>query len=352
MKNKINYKYINLLAILGVIYLLYLMKDLWIGVVGTIISIALPFIVAFSVAYVLYPFLKFMTERKIPKSIGVVIIVLVVVLIIGIISYFVIPLFANQLINLLSNLGKVTSDIATRYGVNLETVNEAINKYSNIVVDYIGEAIKSGSIFAVLNNSINFATKFIIAFIVSIYFLSGMPSIRSKVKKFLLKSNYKKFKLISTIDKEVYSYLKGLGIFMIIQFFEYTFLFLIIGHPNFLLLGFLACVTTVIPYFGGILTNAIALLIATVVSPKVFILTLVITLVFPNIDGYIISPRIYDKTNQLPPLLTIFVVFAGGALLGFTGIVIAVPLTIIITAIIRAYKGEISKKISNIKEKI
>lgn len=139
---------------------------------------------------------------------------------------------------------------------------------------------------------------------------------------------------------------------MIIQFFEYTFLFLIIGHPNFLLLGVLACVTTVIPYFGGLFTNVIALLIASVISPKLFILTLIVTLLFPNIDGYIISPKIYGKTNQLAPLLTIFVVFAGGALLGFTGIVIAVPLTIIISAIIRAYKVEISKKISNIKEKI
>ena len=49
------------------------------------------------------------------------------------------------------------------------------------------------------------------------------------------------------------------------------------------------------------------------------------------------------KTNELPAVLTVFVVFAGGALFGFTGIVIAVPLTIILMAIIKTYKPEIEK---------
>ena len=179
-----------------------------------------------------------------------------------------------------------------------------------------------------------------------------MPKIRSKIKNILIRHDKKKYHMISNMDKEITSYLKGLGIFMVIQFFEYTLLFLIIGHPNFLLLGVLACITTVIPYFGGILTNVIALIIASVVSPKVFILTLIITLVFPNIDGYIISPKIYGKTNELPPLLTIFAVFAGGALFGFYGIVIAVPLTIMIMAIIKSYKSEINDKLQKVKEKI
>ena len=41
MKGKINYKYINILMIFGIIYLLFLMKDLWIGVVLKIIGILL-----------------------------------------------------------------------------------------------------------------------------------------------------------------------------------------------------------------------------------------------------------------------------------------------------------------------
>lgn len=352
MKKNVNYKYLNLLLILAIVYLLFLMRNLWIGAVAKIIGIVLPFIIAFGISYVLYPFLKFLTNKKIPKVLSIFIIITVILLIIGLTMYYAVPLFFNQLINLLTNLGKVSTDIATKYGVDTKVINDTINVYSAKIIKGIGEVLSSGSFIGILSKSVDYASKFVIIFIVSVYFLADMENIRSKVKKFLIRTNAKRYHVISNIDKEITSYLKGLGIFMIIQFFEYTLLFLIIGHPNFLLLGVLACITTVIPYFGGIITNVIALLIASVISSKLFILTLIITVVFPNIDGYIISPKIYGKTNQLPPLLTIFVVFAGGALFGFAGIVVAVPLTIIIMSAINSYKSEISVKIKKVKEKM
>lgn len=351
MKNTLNYKYINTLSVFAIVYLLFLMKGVWIGVVSKIIGIILPFIVAFGIAYILYPFLKFLTNKKIPKTLGVFIIIITLVLIFGLTMYYVFPLFFNQLINLLSSLGKVSTDLASKYGIDMKVINDTINVYSSKIIKGIGDFISSGSFIGIISKSVDYLSKFIIIFIVSIYFLSDMDKIRENVKKFMMQKNKKKYYLMCNIDSELTSYLKGLGIFMIIQFFEYTFLFLIIGHPNFLLLGVLACITTVIPYFGGIITNVIALIIASVVSSKVFILTLIITIIFPNIDGYIISPKIYGKTNQLPPLLSIFTVFAGGALFGFAGIVIAVPLAIVIMAIIRAYKPELQQNLKKIKNK-
>jgi len=88
---------------------------------------------------------------------------------------------------------------------------------------------------------------------------------------------------------------------MIIQLFEYSLLFFIVGHPNWLILGILACLTTIIPYFGGVLTNIIAILTATVISTPLTIATIVICLIFPQLDGYVISPHVYGKTNDINP---------------------------------------------------
>ena len=93
-------------------------------------------------------------------------------------------------------------------------------------------------------------------------------------------------------------------------------------------------------------------MIASVISPKLLILTLIVSLIFPNIDGYIISPRVYGKTNNISPLLTIFAVFAGGVLGGFVGILIALPLTIILRTIYRHYEDDIKEKIDDIKDKM
>ena len=195
----------------------------------------------------------------------------------------------------------------------------------------------------------DFVTKFIIIYIVSIYFLAGMDNIRNNVKSLLKKKNNKIFNYVKAIDKELGQYLQGLVIFMVIQLFEYCFLFWVVGHPNWLLLGILASITTVVPYFGGLITNIIAVILASVVSTPVFIATLAICLICPNIDGYVISPRVYGKTNNINPLWTIFSVFVGGALFGFIGILIALPVYIIINRSYHFFKEDIKDKIDDIK---
>ena len=352
MKKGINYKYLNILLILGIIYMVYLMHNLWLGVFGKVISIIFPFVVGFIVAYVLYPILKFLMRKKIPKWLGVFIIVFTILLLVAVTSYFVFPLLFNQTINLLNNIGKVTGSLANNYDIDMSDINSIISKYSSKILSGFEKFITDGSLANLLGKSIGYLSKIIISIIAMIYFLIDMPRIRAGFKRIVRSFNLRLYELIVNIDTEITSYLKGLGIFMVIQFVEYTLLFYMAGHPDFLLIGFLACVTTVIPYFGGIITNVIALIIASVVSPKVFILSLIITIVFPNIDGYLISPKIYDKTNKLPPLLTIFAVFAGSALFGFVGIVIAVPITIIILATIKSYKKELSKGFKIVQKKV
>lgn len=86
------------------------------------------------------------------------------------------------------------------------------------------------------------------------------------------------------------------------------------------------------------------------ISKKVFILTLLVALILPNIDGYLISPKIYGKTNNISPLLNIFAVFSGGIIGGFTGIIISLPIIIIIRAIYKYYKND--DKFSNMRLKI
>ena len=135
------------------------------------------------------------------------------------------------------------------------------------------------------------------------------------------------------------------------QLFEYTLVFLLIGHPNYLVLGILAAFTTVIPYFGALIVDILELLIASVISTKLFILTVLVVIICPQIDGYIIGPKIYGKTNKLHPLVSIFAVFAGGILGGFWGIVLSLPVAIIIITTVKFFLPDINTKIEEIKKK-
>ena len=94
-----------------------------------------------------------------------------------------------------------------------------------------------------------------------------------------------------------------------------------------------------------------ALLIASVISFKLFILSVIVIIVCPTLDGYVIGPKVYGKSNQLHPLITIFAVFAGGILGGFWGIVVALPIAIILLSTYKFFKEDIDNKIEEIKQK-
>ena len=72
--------------------------------------------------------------------------------------------------------------------------------------------------------------------------------------------------------------------------------------------------------------------------------------ILSNVDGYLINPMVYGKTNEVHPIVVIFSVFAGGILMGVTGIILSLPVAIIIQATIKFFKPEIKDKLDDMKE--
>lgn len=348
---KVNYKSLNILIILAIIYVLFLMRDLWIGVFFKVLAVLKPFIIAFAMAYAIYPFLKWLQSKKIPKFLSILIILIILALFIFFVVISLVPIFTDQLVSLFGNIMKFVSEMGNKYDIDIAPIQTNLSTIFNTISSNVSKYISDGAINLV-NSSISFVSNSIIVIVAFIYFLIDMDKIRDNVDEFFSKKDKKTYKLVQDIDHETTSYFKGLFLTILIQFFEYTIVFYLIGHPNFLLLGVLSSVSTLIPYFGGLIVNIIALIIASVVSPQLFIMTLIVAIVFPNIDGYLISPKIYGKTNNISPLLSIFAVFAGGVLGGFIGILIALPLTIMLRTIYKSYKKDISKKIGNIRGKL
>lgn len=348
-KNKINYKLVNILIVILIISLLYWISDLWVGIFEKVIAILLPFILAFTLAYALYPIQKRLVNCGFPKWLSVGIIYFVLIGFLVLIGVIVVPMFYDQIVLFLSNISAVITDISSKYELDLGIIQTSVSDISSDVIKDLGTHISSGAI-TILNTSISVVTNFIIVMIVSVYFLYDMSDIRKDIKKKLKHGKKRSYDYVKRLDKEVSNYLVGLLKNIVIQFFEYTIVFFLIGHPNYLILGILASVTTIIPYFGGLVVNILALVISSVISTKLFILTLIVCLICPNIDGYIISPKVYGKTNKLHPLVNIFAVFAGGILAGFWGIIISLPIAIIIIATYKFFKEDINTKLVTIKD--
>jgi len=347
-KDRLNYKLLNILIFSVIIYIALITMNYWGGVISTILKLALPFVISFAVAYSLYPLVKKLEDKGVRKGLAVALVTVMILAFIIALVVVTVPLVYEQLITLTKMISEVAADISTRFEINMGEFNNTIIGVLNDIISSVGKYVSDGTV-TLVNNSINFLSQFIIIFIVSIYFLYGMDTIRYEVRKFLERRNKKIFGYIRKLDKEFGQYVQGVTIFMLIQFVEYSLLFALVGHPNWLLLGILASITNVIPYFGGIITNIVAIILASVVSTPVFIATIVICLVFSNVDSYVISPKVYGKTNNINPLWTIFAVFVGGSLAGVLGILIAIPVYILIKCTYNYYRVDIHEKIDDIK---
>lgn len=350
-KDKINFKLLNVLVLVVIIYFGLITSDFWGGILSKLFSIIFPFFIAFGIAYSFYPIVKKLKKKGLSNSLAVTIVSGTVIFVILLLLVITIPLLYDQIVLLSQSIGEVMNDLSKKLEVNFGDFQTSINQILDNLVQSVGRYLSDGTVNLV-GKAVDFVTNSIIILILSIYFLVDMERIRAEVRKLLSrnKNRRKAYEYIRVLDRELGQYLNGLAIFIGIQFVEYTLLFRIIGHPNWLLLGILASLTTVIPYFGGLITNIVAVILASVVSTELFIATLVICLLFPQIDGYIISPKIYGKTNNVNAMWTIFAVVAGGTLFGIPGIMFSLPVYIAINCTFNFFKEDIYDKIAKVKK--
>lgn len=349
--NKLNYKMINFTALMLLLYIGFSNIEVWCNVLSVLISVLFPFLIAFTFAYAIAPVVTFLENKGMKKSVAVLLITVGAVLLIAALIGITLPLLYDQLVLFSKSIIEITKDLGDKFNINLGSFEIKLTDFLNSIISNIGNVLSTGTI-TVVNKSIDFFSKFIVGFIAWVYFLVYMQDIRKNIKRLTVSVSRKFSNYIKCLDKEIGNYIKGLSIFMVLQLIEYSFLFWLVGHPNWLLLGILACVTTVIPYLGGLITNIIGIATALVVSTPVLIGTIIICIIFPQLDGYVISPKIYGKTNNVNPLITIMAVSVGGSLAGLVGIIVALPLYLLIRTTYSFYQKDLEKSVKKIKKTI
>lgn len=349
-KDKLDFKLINLALLALVVYLMYHTGHLWIGIFDKIVSICLPFILGFAVAYSVHPLVQRLRKRKVPKGLAVAIIILAIFLLLFFMIYVVSTTCVSQISALLDSINAFIKELSSYdLNINISGLQETINQSSKEIINGLTKYVSDGAINLV-SSSVNFIGNFLIGVAAFIYFLLDMDKIRTSVKHYFKKKSYKTYHFVRILDEQMRNYLAGLVQVMVISVFEYGIVYAIIGHPNAIMLGIMAGVANLIPYFGGLACNVVAAITAFITSPALFVRTLIAFFILSSIDSYVINPHVYGKTNSIHPLLTIFALFAGGIIFGMMGVLISFPLAIFIVSLYKYYKDDISEGIEKIKE--
>ncbi|HEV8125459.1 MAG TPA: AI-2E family transporter [Gemmatimonadales bacterium] len=107
---------------------------------------------------------------------------------------------------------------------------------------------------------------------------------------------------------------------------------MLLGVPNALLLGVTSGIFNIIPYVGIVLSAVPALVVALTMADPIGGLWRVVLVygVVQFIDGSITGPKIVGDSSGLHPLSIMLALTIGGAVLGFVGLVLAVPIAILV----------------------
>ena len=105
----------------------------------------------------------------------------------------------------------------------------------------------------------------------------------------------------------------------------------ILGVPSALLIGVIAGLCNLVPYIGMAISIVPALIVAlTMPSPLDGLLRVGgVFVVVQFIDGSVTGPRIVGGSVGLHPVVTMLALAFGGAVLGFAGLLLAVPLAVL-----------------------
>lgn len=331
-------------------------------VVGYLSDVLLPFFVGWLLAYLLYPIVHFVQHRlHVPGRVLSIIVTLVfVVAVICGILYMIIPPMIEQFEKLGYLVGNYLYE-ATDIKDFPEAIRDWIATNKEAITRFfqdreVSEAIRRAmpKMFAVITQTANVIISIIASLITLLYMffiLLDYESLSSRVIKiFPPKTRPFWHELMGDVERELNRYMRGQGLVALCIGVLFCVGFTLIGFPMAIGMGIMIGVMSLIPYVHSLALIPIvflSMLKAADTGQNFWIILASALAVFgivQLITDMILTPRIMGKAMGLNPAILLLSLSVWGALLGFTGLIIALPLT---TLLIAYYKRYVTKEPQN-----
>lgn len=318
-------------------------------------SVLLPFFIAWFFAYLLYPVVKFI-ENKLHVKVRALSIIIAMLLAIGIIGgviWMIIPPMIDQFDKLGDVLTKWLHQ--TTHTNNLTAlIKDWIQENQGQIEKFMkskdfSDAIKSAmpKVFSVVGQTANIILSIIASMITLLYMffilLDYETLTANWIRIFPKKSRPFWQELMKDVEREMNNYIRGQGMVALCMGIMFCIGFTIIGFPMAIGLGILIGIMDLVPYlhtFALIPTAFLAMLKAADTGQNfwlVFGLAFLVFCVVQIITDMVMTPKIMGKAMGLNPAILLLSLSVWGALLGFIGLIVALPLTTLLIAYWQRY---------------
>lgn len=318
-------------------------------------SVLLPFFVAWLLAYLIYPLVKFVQYKlHVPsRALSIIVSLVLILAVIGGVFYLIVPPMLEQF----EKLG----DIASQYikqGTNGESFQAVVQQWlhdNRTAIEQVfkrkdvSDAIKQAmpKLFSVLGQTASVILSIVASLITLLYMffilLDYEHLTTSWIKIFPKKARPFWQSLMQDVERELNSYIRGQSLVALIMGILFCIGFTIIDFPMAIGLGILIGIMDLVPYlhtFALIPTAFLALLKAADTGQNFWVILASAVAVFCVVQviiDMVVTPKVMGKAMGLNPAILLLALSVWGTLLGFIGLIIALPLTTILIAYYQRY---------------
>lgn len=318
-----------------IVLVVFLVVLLWVAREGMY-----PFLLAILISYFLSPAVVWFERRKVPRTISLILLYVFGGLVVCAFLWKGIPIFLREAESFIQSLPQISQQLESivlsieRYQAEKlppmvkHIIEQNINEAETMIETSLGAIIHR--MLGLMEYTIGVAVSPIIAF----YILHDWQRIRKSLFELLpIECRGTCREIATEVNKVLGGVIRGQVIISIFVGTAVTVGLYYFGVPYAILLGVLAGILDVIPYFGAIFGAVPAILFGLFISPLTAVKVAILFFVVHQLESSVIHPNVVGDSIGMHPLAVLFFVFLGGEVGGLIGMVIGVPLAAIIKII-------------------
>jgi len=311
-----------------------------------------PFITASVLAYALAPAVEALVARRVPRVLAVILVELLLVVSLLALLLLVLPILNKELPALRDQIPQLVKTVNDRvgpwlaqHGVQLQldaaSIKAFVLKYLDAnFEDWLATALSSARIggsflLALVGNAVLLP-------VVLFYLLHDWPGLKARAWG-LVPPTFRGpvGSFLTECDDMLGGYLRGQLLVMGALAIYYSLGLVLAGFDLGLPIGVFTGLAVFIPYVGFGLGLLLALLAGLLQFASIYGVAAVAVVygVGQMLEGFVLTPRLVGERIGLSPLMVIFALLAFGHLLGFLGVLIALPLSALAVVAVRRLRA-------------
>ncbi|WP_295316133.1 AI-2E family transporter [Roseobacter sp.] len=306
--------------------------------------VLLPFILGGAIAYFLDPLADRLERFGLSRAAATAVITIGGLLVFVIMALLVIPTLVNQSIQLVRAAPQYAESLSTfvteRFPSVLEESSTMRQTLNNIgaAIEERGAALLETALSSAAS-LLNVIVLLVVVPVVSVYLLLDWDRMVHRIDELLPRDHAPVIRrLAREIDNTLASFIRGMGTVCFILGTYYALALMVVGLQFGLVVGFIAGLVTFIPYLGALIGGALAIGLALFQFWGDWVSIGLVAGIFvlgQIVEGNILTPKLVGDSVGLHPVWLILALSVFGALFGFVGMLVAVPVAAALGVIAR-----------------